>query len=197
MSVCLLSHEYKEFVYLGLKHLSVKIFLFWLHFFPWYPVLLNSVFIGYLIAWPWFCAFSVSFREMPKRTKDARAAFNPLAPFGITESTLREDLVCGASQQHPGTNTTTVTKPQDWLHEPQNPPLSASGNTKWTVRRLCHFWLNPLSPFSLPQHQLEHDMIYSKCFLKQSEAAAWPFGWCRIWRESDFPQTGQRKLNWW
>ena len=66
---------------------------------------------------------------MPKRTKDARAALKILAPFGITKGTLREDLVCGASQQRPGTNTATVTKPQGRLHEPQIPPLSGSGTT--------------------------------------------------------------------
>lgn len=67
---------------------------------------------------------------MPKRTKDARAALKTLAPFGITKGTLREDLVCGASQQHPGTNTTNVTKPQDGYMSLRSPPLSGSGNTK-------------------------------------------------------------------
>lgn len=78
-------------------------------------------------------------REMPKRTKDARAALNTLAPCETAKGTLSEDLVCGASQKHPGTNTTTVTKPQDRLHGPQIPALSGSGSTNELYRGLNKF----------------------------------------------------------
>lgn len=62
----------------------------------------------------WSCMFSVPFREMLKRTKDAKTTWKKKSGsiWKNNGAPWEEDPVCGASYQCPGSSTTTVNTPR-------------------------------------------------------------------------------------
>ena len=97
-----------------------------------------------------FLCFLFLLGKCQKEQRSLELLFRIWLHFGITKGTLKEDLMCGASQQRPGTNCHHH-QTTGRLHAPQIPPLSNRGNKNellWRLEPFLEFdWEASFSPF--------------------------------------------------